>query len=145
MCRVATGTPTLAATARSDSNTEFLRVPFQPELAGRSHVAEQRRRGHDHRAGEVAFAAEPHAVLPVAIERRDRALAFFERIRSLAEAGAAPRLANLPADRAEDRRDRLACQPCIGTLDLQPDAARAREDHELLRGLRRTLRPRGAH
>ena len=36
-------------------------------------------RGDDRRAGEVAFAAEAHAVLPVAVEGRDGALAALER------------------------------------------------------------------
>src|SRR4051795_7843044 len=113
MWRLATATPTLRATACSLSNAisslssalrsdaELVGVPRQPELARRRHVANQRRRGDDDRAGEVAFAAEPHAVLPVAIERRDRALPFFERIRSLAEALPSPGLPDLPSDRAK--------------------------------------------
>ena len=58
--------------ARSESaessDTEVLRVPRQAELVGRRHVAEQRRRRHDGGAGQIAFAAEAHAVLPVAVE-----------------------------------------------------------------------------
>src|SRR5215207_5255188 len=57
------------------SNTKHLGIPFQPQLARRCHVADQRR-GSDHgRAREVAVAAETHTVLPIAIEGRDRALA----------------------------------------------------------------------
>ena len=50
--------------------------PGEAELAGRRHVAGERRGGDDGGAREVAFAAEAHAVLPVAVERRDRALAL---------------------------------------------------------------------
>ena len=76
-------------------------IPCQPELVRRRHVADERRGGDDGRAGEIAFAAEAHAVLPVAVERRDRALPFLERVRPLAEARPAPRLADLAADRSE--------------------------------------------
>src|SRR3954447_1203226 len=89
-------------------NAELLCIPRQPELARRRHVADQRRRGDDDRAREVALPAEPHAVLPVASEWRDRALPFFERIRSLAEARPAPGLPNLPSDRAEHVGDGFA-------------------------------------
>ena len=65
----------LATWPRSRSHAKELGVPRQPELGRRRHVAEQRRGGDDGGAGEVAFAAESHAVLPVAVERRDRALA----------------------------------------------------------------------
>src|SRR5213083_1719199 len=54
---------------------ETLRAPLDAELARRRHVAEQRGRSDDRRAREVAEAADPHAVGPVAVERGDRALA----------------------------------------------------------------------
>src|SRR5439155_5058450 len=95
-------------------------------------------------AGEIPFPAQTHPVLPVAIERRDRALPFLQRVRPLAETGPAPRLADLAADRSKDIGDRLACQPRIRTLDLPADAARAREDHEVGRRARRAMLPRRA-
>src|SRR4026209_395672 len=52
----------------------LLRFPLQPELARRRPVADEGRRGDHGRARQVAFAAEAHAVLPVAVEGRDRAL-----------------------------------------------------------------------
>src|SRR5215510_10866895 len=131
MCRRATGTPMLWAIARWDSDAELIRIPFETELARRGHVADERRGGDDGGAGEIAFAAEPHAILPVAIERRDRALPLDERVRSLTEARSAPRLANRAADRAEDIGDRVAVEARVGPLDLPADAARAREDDEL--------------
>src|SRR4030095_10072278 len=94
-------------------------------------VADERRGGDDGGTGEIAFAAEPHAILPVAVERRDRALTLHERVRTLSEAGTAPRLANRAAARTKDVGDRLAIETRIGPLDLTADAARAREDHEL--------------
>ena len=66
------------------SGTEFRRpnqIPNssgshdQPQLSRRRHVARERRGGDDGGTREVAFAAESHPVLPVAIERRDRAFA----------------------------------------------------------------------
>ena len=50
------------------SDAELLRIPLEPELARRRHVADERGRGDDGGAGEIAFAAEPHPVLPVAVE-----------------------------------------------------------------------------
>src|SRR5688500_15754585 len=89
-----TGHTTSAAAAAASSiralNTKHLGLPRQPEFAGRSHVAEECGRGDDGGAGEVALAAESHAVLPVAIECRDRALSRRERVFALAEAGSAP-------------------------------------------------------
>src|SRR4051812_39383914 len=82
------------------SDSVFLRIPFEPQFRRRRHVADERRCGDDSGAREVAFTAESHPVLPVAIERRDGALAAGQRVRALAEAGAAPRLANLAADRS---------------------------------------------
>ena len=79
----------------ASSHAVFLGVPLEAELGRRRHVADQRRGGDDGGAGEVAFAAESHAVLPVAVERRDRALARRQRVGALAEARAAPRLADL--------------------------------------------------
>src|SRR6185503_9638530 len=145
MWRRATGTPIVAAIAACDSDTERFRAPLEAQLVGRRHVADQRRRGDDHRAGEKAFAAEAHPVLPVAIEGGDRALALVQSVRSLAEAGAAPRLPDLAADRAEHLRDRFAGEPRVGPLDLPADASGAGEDDELGRGLRHALRSRGPY
>src|SRR2546427_1754357 len=141
MCRCATGTPIVAAISRcnsgENSDTELLRVPLQPKLARRRHVANERRSGDDGGAGKVAFAADAHAVLPVAIERRDGALPFAKRVRSLAETRPAPRLANLAADRSKHLRDRLAAETRIGALDLSSDTARPGKDDELLGNMRR--------
>src|SRR5262245_15209380 len=71
-------------------NTIDFGSPFNPELRRRSHVSNERRRCDDGRTREVPFAADAHAVLPVAIERRDRALARIERVLALAEARSAP-------------------------------------------------------
>ena len=60
---------------RDRSDAERFGLPFEPELGRRRHEAEQRGGRDDGGAREVALAAETHAVLPVAIERRDRALA----------------------------------------------------------------------
>src|SRR5258708_26422851 len=81
------------------SHTEFLRIPSQPELARRRHVADERRRGDDGGAGKIAFAAETHAILPVAVERRDCALPLDQRVRTLARAPTPPRLAHLTPPR----------------------------------------------
>src|SRR5215472_9723279 len=135
MCRRATPTPIVRAMSRCDSDAELIRVPFEAELARRRHVAGERGRG-DHRwRREIAFAAEAHAVLPVAIERRDRALTLLERVRSLTETRSTPRLTDLAADRTEHVGNRLAIQPLIRALDLLRDAARSRKDHEGARGL----------
>src|SRR5436309_739227 len=135
MCRCATGTPIVAAISRcnsgENSDTELLRVPLQPKLARRRHVADERRGGDDGGAGKVAFTADAHAVLPVAIERCDGALSLAKRVRALAETGPAPRLANLSADRSKHLRDRLAAEARIGALDLPSDTARPRKDNEL--------------
>src|SRR5262245_44749559 len=80
----------LAGSMRA-SDRETLGAPIEPELAGRRHVAEERRCGDDGRAREVALAAQSHAILPIAIEGRDGALSGAQRVGSLAEAGAAPR------------------------------------------------------
>src|SRR5438067_9763577 len=120
-------------------HSELVGVPFETELAWRRHVAEERGGGDDRGAGEVAFAAEAHAVLPVAVERGDRALAGMERVGPLAEAGAAPRLPDLAADRSEHVGDRFAVEAGVRALDLPRHAARARKDHELFRGLRRAF------
>src|ERR1051325_6822261 len=145
MCRVATRTPMLSAIgsslgsviARSRSDAELVRIPGDAELVGRRHVADERRCRHHGGAGEVTFAAQAHAVLPVAIERRDRALARVQRIGTLAEAGAAPRLTDLAADRAQNVRDRSTVEPRVGVLDLTADAAGSWKDHERLGRLRR--------
>src|SRR5258706_15927168 len=93
---------------------EALRAPLDAELARGAHVAKQRRRGDDRRTREVAEATDAHAVGPVSVERRDRALAFLESVGPLAEARTAPRLADLGAGRAEDVGDRLAIEARIG-------------------------------
>src|SRR6185295_2305446 len=91
------------------------------------------------------LAAEAHAVLPVAIERGDRTLTLDERVWTLTEAGAAPRLTNLAANRSEDVGNRFAVEPRIRTLDLRADASRAGKDHERLLGTCRALLPGRAH
>src|SRR5262249_2452311 len=113
------------------SDRERLGLPHQAQLARRTHVAEHRARGHHAGGREVALAAHAHAVRPVAVEARDRTLARLERVRALAEARAAPALADAAADRAEHVGDALAVEPRVGALDLLLHAARAREDHEL--------------
>src|SRR5215471_14379400 len=125
-------------------DAEAFRIPRQAQLRRRGHVPDERGGRHDRGTREVAFAAESHAVLPVAVERRDGALPGRERVGPLAEAGAAPRLADVAADRAEDLRNRLAAQPRVGLLDLAADAARSREDLELAIDLLRARRARRA-
>src|SRR5262245_11269242 len=137
MWRRATGTPMLAAAARWDSrvsDTEFLWIPFQAKLTRRGHVPDERRCGNHGGARKVAFAANAHAVLPVAVERGNRPLAGVQRVGTLTEARTAPRLANLAARGSKHVRDRFAAEPRIGTFDLPRDAARSREDHERLHG-----------
>src|SRR5262249_55085068 len=126
-----------------ESDSESLGIPRQAQLRRRSHVADERRRRDHGRAREIALAADAHAVLPVSIEAGDRALARRERVGTLAEAGSAPGLADLAADRTEDLGDRLAREARIGRLDALLDAARAGEDRERLRGLPESLAARG--
>src|SRR5947209_5757545 len=83
----------------------------QTELLRRRPVSGDRRCGHDRGAREIPFASEPHAVLPIAIERRDRALAGVQRVGPLPEARTAPALTNLPAHRTEHAGDRFAVEP----------------------------------
>src|SRR3954469_21686348 len=90
-----------SAISHQPLNAKRLCVPREPQFRRRRHVTDQRRGGDDDRTGEVAFAAEAHAILPVAVERGNGALPFFERIWSLAEARSAPRLPDLTADRSE--------------------------------------------
>ena len=78
----------------------------------------------------------PHPVLPVAIERRDRALPGPERVRTLAEARSAPRFADLPADRSEHLGDRFSAKSWIGPLDLPADAPGTRKDQRARAPLR---------
>src|SRR5688572_2616780 len=111
-----------------DLDAKSFGIPPQTELAGRRHVADERRGGDDGGAGEVAFAAESHPVLPVAVERGDGALARSQRVGALAETGTTPRLADLAAGRAEDFCDRLTAEPRIRLLDLAADAARPRKN-----------------
>src|SRR5438132_11108792 len=75
-----------------------LRIPFQAELRGRRHITGKSRRGHDGRAGQVSFAADAHPVLPVPVERGNRAFAFRKCIGPLAETGTAPRCADFAAN-----------------------------------------------
>src|SRR5438046_9460019 len=82
---------------RSRSDAELAGIPGDAELVGRRHVADERRRRDDGGTGEVALAAEPHAVLPVAIERRDRALPRVQRIGTLAQAGSPRGLTDVAA------------------------------------------------
>src|SRR5947207_2719242 len=74
---------------------------------------------------------------------RDRGLSFDQRVGALAEARAAPRLADLGAGLAEHVGDRFAAEARIRSLDVLLHGARAGEHDELLRGLRRALRARG--
>src|SRR6266851_3080332 len=146
MWRRATGTPTLAATARRGSavpgvrsDAELIRVPFESQLARRGHVADQRRCGDNDGARQEPFAAQAHAVLPVAVERGDRPLAFDEGIGTLTEARTAPRLPDLSAHRPEHVGDRFAAKTRVGPLDLPANPARSGEDDELGRGPLRAL------
>src|SRR5262245_58362569 len=102
-----------------------MRVPLEPQFVGRRHIADERRSGHDRGARQLALATYAHPVLPVAIERRDRALPFFQRVGTLAEARPAPRFTNLPADRAEDFADRFPAETGVGPLDLARHASGA--------------------
>src|SRR5215471_21197727 len=84
-----------------DSDAEAFRIPRKAQLARRSHIADERGGRYDRGAREVPFASEPHPVLPVPVERRNGALAWGQRVRPLAEARTAPRLADVAADGAE--------------------------------------------
>src|SRR5438445_8048627 len=64
--------------SRPDSDREPIRRPFQTDLGRRGHVTRERRGGHDRRAREIALAADAHAVLPVAVEGGDGALARLQ-------------------------------------------------------------------
>src|SRR5262245_47439903 len=97
--------------------------PLDAELAGRRHVPEHRGRRDDGRAREVAFAAETHAILPVAIERRNGALSAVKGVFSLAEAGTAPRLPDHRTHAAQHVGDRITAEALVGPLDLLRDAA----------------------
>src|SRR4051794_23522426 len=149
MCRLAAGTPMLCAISRCESidiplHPKLVRIPGQPQLARRRHVSNQGRRSHDDRAGQVAFSTESHSILPVAVERGDRALAFDERGRSLSKARTAPRLTNLASDRAKHVGDRVAAKAHVGAFDLKTHATRSGEHDELLRRLRHALSTRRA-
>src|SRR5207248_4693318 len=112
---------------------ELLGIPLDAERGRSRHVAEQRRRRDHGRARQVTEAADPHAVLPVAIDRRDRSFALLERIRTLAETRAAPRLADLPAYGAEHGRDRLTVEARLRVFDVALDPARPGKDDERFR------------
>src|SRR6185295_19104887 len=90
------------------------------------------------------FATKTHAVLPVAIERRNRALARVQGVRPLAEARPAPRTADFAADRSKHGCNGFTIQPRIRALDLLRDAARSGKNHQGLRGLRPSLLSRAA-
>src|SRR5437764_2795043 len=123
------------------SHTEFLRIPSQPELARRRHVADERRRGDDGGTGKIAFTAETHAILPVAVERSNCALPLDELVGTLAEARTAPRLSHLAANRLKHFGNRLAAETRIRAPDLESHAARSGKDHELLRRARGAVVP----
>src|SRR5262245_57967913 len=152
MWRRATGTPMLTATARWESavseskvsDTEFLWVPFQAKLTRRGHVPDERRCGDHGGARQIAFAANAHAVLPVAVERGNRPLAGVQRVGTLTETGTAPRLANLAARGSKHVRDRFAPEPRIRAFDLPRHAARSRENHERFHRPGRALAARAA-
>ncbi len=81
--------------------TRMFPDPSATKLRGWAHVPEKGRRRYDRRARQIAFAADAHPILPVAVERRNRTLAACERVGPLPEARPAPGLANLAADRSE--------------------------------------------
>src|SRR5262249_40114013 len=112
--------------------------------ARRGHVADQRGRGDDRGTGEITPAAETHAVLPVAVERRDRAPPRREGGGPPAEARTAPPLPDLTADPPEGVGDRLTAQARRGLFDLTADAAGARKDPELAIDFLRAGVARGA-
>src|SRR5437762_8956085 len=116
-------TLTLITRSSAGSHAVVFRLPHESQLARRTHVPEQRRRRDHGGAREITFAAHAHAVRPVAIERSDGALSRRQGIGTLPEAGAAPRLADLPTHRTEHVRDRLAVEPRIGMLDAPLHAA----------------------
>src|SRR5436309_7212255 len=82
-------------------------IPFQAELRGRRHVTGERGGGDDRRAGEIAFAADTHPVLPVPVERRNRTFAVRKCVGALAETGTAPRCTDFAADRSKHRGNRF--------------------------------------
>src|ERR1700741_185921 len=100
--------PASAGAQQRRSDPEDLRLPLEAELGWRRHEAEKRGSRDDRGAREGAFPAVSHAILPVPVERRDRALPGGERVRPLPEARPTPRLADLAADRSEHFRDRFA-------------------------------------
>src|SRR5262245_56778264 len=112
------------------SDSKPFRIPLQPELARRRHVPDERRSGDDSRTCQVSFTANTHTVLPVAIERGNRTLARRQSIRPLPEAGAAPRPANLAADRTEDLRNRFPAEARVGPFDLAAHASGPGENRE---------------
>src|SRR5262249_62071886 len=103
-------------------------LPRQAKFARGRHVTDEGGGRDAGGARKVAFAAEAHAVLPVAVERRDGALARRQRVGPLSEARAAPRLPDVTADRAEHVRDRLPAQARVGLPALAADPARAGAD-----------------
>ena len=98
-------------------------IPLQPELGRWRHVAGERRSGHDGRAGEVTLAANTHAILPITIEGRDRALTRLERIWPLTKTRAAPRLSNLTARLTEHGSNGLAAEASVWSLNQSSDTA----------------------
>src|SRR6266545_5434238 len=126
--------PSGSAQSITQSNAKPLRVPLETELGGRSHVSDESGRSNDCGTREVSLAAVPHSVLPVAIERRNGPLSLLERIRPLPKTGPAPGAPDFPADGTKDIGDRLTLKTFVRLLDLALDAARSREDDELLHG-----------
>src|SRR5205085_4238525 len=107
----------------------------------RRHEAKQRGRGNDGGTRQVPFATEPHAVLPIAIEGGNRALSGGQRVRTLAETRAAPRLPDRASDRTEHLGDRLTLETGVCHFDLTADAAGSGEDGQLARDAPGALRP----
>ena len=52
-------------------------LPGDIEFTGGRHIADESRCCYDGRTGEITFAANAHAVLPVPIEGCDGAFSFF--------------------------------------------------------------------
>src|SRR5512142_1350864 len=68
---------------------EALGLPGEAELLRRRHVTDEGGCRDHGGAREIPLAPEAHAVLPVAVERRDRPLPLLQGVRALTEAGTA--------------------------------------------------------
>src|SRR5207247_926240 len=104
--------------------------PPKVQRARWRHVPEQGGRRDDGRTREISLTADAHPVLPVAIERGDRALTLCERIVALPEARAAPAHPDLPPDGPQHVRDRFAAEPRIRAFDRVLHRPRAGEDRK---------------